>query len=73
MELVRCRSASVRSAHAAMISKNANTSTGFQWRSTGAHAARDIASGNNTRAPTAVRASTSTGTETPSTATLISR
>ena len=72
-ELEMCRSASVSSSQAAMISKKAKTSTGCQRLNTGAHAARDSASGSSTAAPMAVRANTSTGTETPSTATLISR
>ena len=72
-ELEMWRSASDSSSHAAMISKKAKTSTGLQYRSTGAHAARDRASGSSTAAPIAVRANTRTGTETPSTAILISR
>ena len=72
-ELEMCRSASDSNSHAAMISKKANASTGRQCRNTGAHAARDRASGSSTAAPIAVRASTRTGTETPSTAILMSR
>ena len=72
-ELEMWRSASDSSSHAAIISKKANPSTGFQCLSTGVHAARDRATGSSTAAPIAVRANTSTGTETPSTAILMNR
>ena len=73
IELVRWRSASDSSHHAAMISKNANPSNAFQWLRTIVRVCRDNASGSSTAAPTAVRANTSTGTDTPSTAILIIR
>ena len=73
IELVRWRSASESSHHAAMISKNANPSRAFQWLRTIVRVCREKASGNSTAAPTATRANTSTGTDTPSTAILIIR
>ena len=73
IELVRWRSASESSHHAAMISKNANPSRAFQWLRMIVKVCRDNASGSSTAAPTATLANTSTGTETPSTAILISR
>src|SRR6476660_2225419 len=56
-----------------MISKNANPSMAFQWLRTIVSVCRENASGSSTAAPTAVRARTSTGTDTPSTAILIIR
>ena len=59
--------------HAAMISKNANPSRAFQWLRTIVRVCWEKASGSSTAAPTATRANTSTGTDTPSTAILIIR
>ena len=56
IELVRWRSASESSHHAAMISKNANPSRAFQWLRTIVRVCREKASGSSTAAPTAVRA-----------------
>ena len=73
IELVRWRSASDSSHHAAIISKNAKPANAFQWFRTMVTVRRDNASGSSTAAPTATRVNTSTGTDTPSTATLIIR
>ena len=73
IELVKWRSASESRNHAAMISKKANPSSGFQCLRTIVGIPLDNASGRRTAAPTAVRVNTKTGTETPSTAILISR
>lgn len=56
-----------------MISKKANAATGFHRRRISARASRETASGNNSTAPIADLAKTSTGTDTSSTATLIIR
>ena len=73
IELVRWRSASDSRNHAAMISKKAKPSSGFQYLRMIVGIPLDRASGSRTAAPMAVRANTRTGTETPSTAILISR
>ena len=73
IELVRWRSASESRNQAAMISKNEKPSNAFQCWRTIAGMPLDSASGSSTAAPTAVLANTRTGTDTPSTATLIIR
>jgi hypothetical protein len=73
IELVMCRSASDSNAQGTMISIVANATSGRQCRSSPRSCPLRRASGSSTAAPTAVRANTRTGTDTPSTATLIMR
>ena len=72
-ELSSTRSASESNAHGPMISTRANTSSARQCARTTVTAPGRAANGSSTSAPSAVRANTSTATETSATATLISR
>ena len=66
-------SASDSSSHGVMISTRANRTSHRHFGSSGASSRRRIARGSSSAAPMATRASTSTGGDTPPTATLISR
>jgi len=73
IELDRCRSASDSSAHGMIISTVAKTTSHGQCRHSPASWRRRIASGSSSTAATASLVNTSTGTETPPSATLMNR
>ena len=73
VELDSRRSAFDSSSHGATISTSANTTSHRQYGSRTRICRRRRASGSSRTAATEVRANTSTGTETPSSATLMSR
>ncbi len=72
-ELLIPRSASLSASHGMMISTSANSATQGQTGRSAANCPRRSATGSRTRAPITTLASTSTGTGTPPTATLMSR
>ena len=72
-ELDRCRSASDSNAQGSMISTTANSASHRQRPASTRIWPRRIASGSSTAEPIATRANTRTGTDTPPSATLMSR
>ena len=66
-------SAAVRNSHGRMISTQANTASQRQCPRSARSWPRCRATGSSTTAPPATRAKTRTGTETPPSATLMSR
>ena len=73
IELDSRRSAADKNSHGRMISTQANTASQRQRPSSTLIWPRYTARGSSTTAPPATRAKTRTGTETPPSATLISR
>ena len=73
IELDRCRSASDSSAHGTIISTQAKATSQRQYRHSPANWRRRSASGSSSAAATVTRVNTSTGTETPPSATLMNR
>ena len=73
VELARCFSALESNANGPMISTTANATSQRQWPRSAPSSRRRSATGSSSREPSATRTNTSTGTETPPSATLISR